>query len=55
MGRLKMCPKYPSISGISILMDRWISTHWRTKPIRVLVMLTTLNTKIKVTSRLFSP
>ena len=36
-------------------MDRWISTHWRTKPISVLVMLTTLNTRINVTSRLFNP
>ena len=36
-------------------MDRWISTHCRTKPMRELVRLTMLNTMISVTSRLSSP
>ena len=36
-------------------MDRWIRTHCRTKPTSVLVMLTMLNTRISVTSRLSKP
>jgi len=55
MGSLYTCPKYPSISGMSILMDRWIRIHWRTVLISVLVMLTILNTRIIETSKLFNP
>ena len=55
MGSLYTCPKYPSISGMSILMDRWIRIHWRTVLISVLVMLTMLNTRIIETSKLFNP
>ena len=45
-----MCPKYPSIIGISILMDRWTRIHCRTKVTNAEVTLTTLNTRIRVSS-----